>query len=196
MLLLTWNYQSAIIYANEYKWWNISLHFYKYKDVVRLGFIAKCIFWRLLKSFDIKSFYIHTWMPLNLSERRLSNSTIISINTEIIIRQVATAKIVGLNCSLSPVHIWIGMVVWPGPAKNNITTTSSKEVTKAKSAPEITPGKIRGRVILKKVFTGVLPKLDAALVMLWSNPVKVAVTVITTKGVPSAACARIRPRWV
>ena len=85
------------------------------------------------------------------------------------------------------------MVVWPGPAKNNITTTSSKEVTKAKSAPEITPGKIRGRVILKKVFTGVLPKLEAALVMLWSNPVKVAVTVITTKGVPKIMCAKIIP---
>ena len=37
---------------------------------------------------------------------------------------------------------------------------------------------------LKKVLVGVLPRLDAARVMLSSNPLKVAVTVITTNGVP------------
>ena len=58
------------------------------------------------------------------------------------------------------------MVVVSSPAKNNTTTTSSNEVTKANSAPEITPGKISGNVIFMKVFTGLLPKLAAARVTL------------------------------
>jgi len=62
---------------------------------------------------------------------------------DITIKHVATAIIVGLNCSLSPIHICTGIVVCEGPPTNNITTTSSKEVTKAKRAPEIMPGKIR-----------------------------------------------------
>ena len=73
---------------------------------------------------------------------------------------------VGLNCSLKPVHIWIGMVVFSSPAKNNTTTTSSNDVTNANNPPEITPGKIRGKVIFIKVFTGLLPRLAAALVTL------------------------------
>ena len=52
------------------------------------------------------------------------------------------------------------------PATNNMTTISSNEVTNANSAPEIIPGVIKGSVILKNVFVGVLPKLDAALVIL------------------------------
>ena len=51
-------------------------------------------------------------------------------------------------------------------AKNNTTTTSSKEVTNANNAPEITPGRINGKVIFIKVFTGLLPRLAAALVTL------------------------------
>ena len=82
------------------------------------------------------------------------------------IRQVATARIVGLNCSLKPVHIWIGIVVLSSPAKNNTTTTSSNDVTKANSAPEITPGKIKGNVIFINVFIGLLPRLAAARVTL------------------------------
>ena len=41
-----------------------------------------------------------------------------------------------------------------------------------------------GSVILKNVLVGVLPRLDAALVILSSKPLKVAVTVMTTNGVP------------
>ena len=37
-------------------------------------------------------------------------------------------------------------------------------------------------------------RLAEARVSEWSKPTRVAVTVITTKGVPSAVCARIRPR--
>ena len=116
-----------------------------------------------------------------------------SITIEPAIKQVATAIIVGLNCSLKPVHICIGTVVWPGPAKNKTTTTSSKDVTNANNAPEITPGVINGSITLKKVLVGVLPRLEAALVRLWSNPIKVAVTVITTNGVPRIICDIIIP---
>ena len=44
-------------------------------------------------------------IPLILSERLLKSSALTRINVDIIIKQVATAKIVGLNCSLKPVHI-------------------------------------------------------------------------------------------
>ena len=88
------------------------------------------------------------------------------------------------------------MVVFSNPAKNNTTITSSKEVTKANNAPEITPGIINGNVIFLNVWTGLLPKLAAARVTLWSNPVRVAVTVIPTKGVPTIMCAIIIPVWV
>ena len=46
---------------------------------------------------------------------------------------------------------------------------------------------------LKKVRIVSAPKLCEALIKLVSKPVKVAVTVITTKGVPRAVCARINP---
>ena len=55
------------------------------------------------------------------------------------------------------------------------------------------PGVIRGNVILKKVLVGVLPRLDAARVILSSNPLKVAVTVITTNGVPKIMWAITMP---
>ena len=132
-------------------------------------------------------------MPLIRSDLLLKSSAVTSINVERIIKQVATASIVGLNCSLKPVHIWIGIVVLSKPAKNNTTTTSSKDVTNANKAPEITPGKINGKVIFINVLTGSLPRLDAALVTLWSNPVNVAVTVMTTKGVPKIMCANTIP---
>ena len=55
-----------------------------------------------------------------------------SKKVDITIRHVATAMIVGLNCSLKPVHIWRGIVVndLSPPATNKITTISSKDVTK------------------------------------------------------------------
>ena len=46
------------------------------------------------------------------------------------------------------------------------------------------------------MLTGLLPKLAAALVTLWSNPDSVAVTVITTNGVPKIICAITIPRCV
>ena len=105
-------------------------------------------------------------IPLNLSDILLNNSALINIKVDKRIKQVATARIVGLSCSLKPVHICIGIVVFSKPARNNTTTTSSKDVTKANNPPEITPGNINGRVIFINVFTGLLPKLAAALVTL------------------------------
>ena len=105
-------------------------------------------------------------IPLNLSDLLLNNSALINIKVDKRIRQVATARIVGLNCSLKPVHICIGIVVLSKPAKNNTTTTSSKDVTNANSPPDITPGNIKGNVIFINVLTGLLPKLAAALVTL------------------------------
>ena len=86
--------------------------------------------------------------------------------------------------------------MFSNPAKNSTTTTSSNEVTKANNAPEITPGIINGNVIFINVFTGLLPKLAAARVTLWSKPVNVAVTVITTNGVPKIICDNTIPVWV
>ena len=136
---------------------------------------------------------IYLFIPLNLSDLLLNNSALINIKVERIIKHVATAKIVGLNCSLKPVHICTGIVVFSKPARNKTTTTSSNEVTNANNPPDITPGNINGRVIFINVFTGLLPKLEAALVTLWSKPDNVAVTVITTKGVPKIICANIIP---
>ena len=64
------------------------------------------------------------------------------------------------------------------------TTTSSKEVINANSPPEITPGNINGIILLKNVLNVSAPKLCDALIKFVSNPVNVAVTVITTNGVP------------
>ena len=52
------------------------------------------------------------------------------------------------------------------PAKKSTTTTSSKEVTNANKPPDITHGKINGKVIFINVLTGSLPRLAAALVTL------------------------------
>ena len=105
-------------------------------------------------------------MPLILSDLLLNNSAVTRIKVESIIEHVATARIVGLNCSLKPVHICIGIVVFSRPAKNNTTTTSSKDVTNANKPPDITPGNIKGNVIFIKVFTGSLTRVYAALVRL------------------------------
>ena len=100
---------------------------------------------------------------------------------------------VGLICSRIPDHIWMGIVRCSGPAMNSTTTTSSNEVMKANKAPETTPGVTSGSTTLKKARTGEAPRLAAARVKVWSNPVRVAVTVMTTKGIPSAVCASTTP---
>ena len=99
---------------------------------------------------------------------------------------------VGLICSLIPENICLGIVLCLTSANWSTTTTSSKEVMKANSPPEITPGKINGIWTLKNVLIGPAPKLADALVKLLSKPDNVAVTVMITKGVPRIACEIIR----
>ena len=76
---------------------------------------------------------------------------------------------------------------------NRTTTTSSKDVMKANKPPETTPGSIIGNVTRKNARVGFAPRLAAARNKVVSNPTNVAVTVITTKGVPSAAWDRMTP---
>jgi hypothetical protein len=93
-----------------------------------------------MKSIYIKIYYSainYLLIPLILSDLLLKSSAVSSIKVDSNIRQVATARIVGLNCSLKPVHIWIGIVVLSSPAKNNTTTTSSNDVTKANSEQKL-----------------------------------------------------------
>ena len=87
----------------------------------------------------------------------------------------------------------MGIVICSTLPINITTTTSSKEVINANKAPEITPGRINGIITLKKVRNVSAPKLCDALIKFVSKPVKVAVTVITTNGVPRAVCAKIIP---
>ena len=110
------------------------------------------------------------------------------------ISSVATAVMVGLICSRMPLNICRGRVRCSGLATNSTTTTSSKEVTKANSAPEMRPGRISGSVTRRNTVIGPAPRPAAARVRLWSNPVRVAVTVMTTYGVASAVWARMMPQ--
>ena len=109
------------------------------------------------------------------------------------ISSVATAAMVGVMFSRMPVNIWRGSVTCSGPARNRVTTTSSNEVAKANSAPEITPGAITGSVTRKNVRTGLAPRLRLARTRLSLKPCSVASTVVSTKGAPSAACTMISP---
>ena len=100
---------------------------------------------------------------------------------------------VGESCSRRPVHIWRGKVVCSGPPRNKTTTTSSNEVAKANSAPESTPGQTMGSITLRKAKNCEAPRLRAARIRLMSKPPSVAVTVITTNGMPKTACTSTIP---
>jgi hypothetical protein len=91
-----------------------------------------------------------------------AHSRVSSITTEKPISRVAAAAMVGLRFSRMPLNICRGRVACSGPARNRVTTTSSNEVAKANSAPEITPGAISGRVTRKNAVTGGAPRLAAA----------------------------------
>jgi hypothetical protein len=61
---------------------------------------------------------------------------------------------------------------------------SSQEVTKANRAPDRTPGRMQGMVILLKTIQAFAPRLLAACSNLMSKFARLAFTVITTKGIP------------
>jgi hypothetical protein len=112
---------------------------------------------------------------------------------ENITRMVAAARIVGLISLRIPDHICLGRVYCSGPPTKRTMTISSKEVIKAKRAPEITPGAISGACILKKFLIGLPPRFAAARIRFVSKPASDAVTVITTNGIPKIVCAIINP---
>ena len=145
-----------------------------------------------LKKFPTFLFFI----PLNLSDLLLNNSTVLNNAIDKATRHVAMHNITGLISCRRPAHICLGIVTCSTLPTNKTTTTSSKEVMNANNAPEITPGNINGMITLKNVLSVSPPKLCEALIKLLSNPVRVAVTVITTKGVPRAVCASIKPVYV
>ena len=111
-------------------------------------------------------------------------------------RSVATARMVGRISSRMPENIFHGMVRCSTEPTKSTTTTSSKEVMKANSAPDMTPGRISGTMTTKNVRVGLEPRLAAARVSEWSKPTSVAVTVMMTKGMPKAAWAMMTPKWV
>ena len=104
--------------------------------------------------------------PLRRSVLLRNSSSVVNSRIEIITRMVAADKMVGLISWRIPDHICRGRVNCSGPPTNSTITTSSKEVMKAKRAPEITPGKISGISTLKKLRIGPPPRLAAALVKL------------------------------
>ena len=132
--------------------------------------------------------------PRNRSLRRRSISTVASSPIEITTSIVATARMAGLIASRIPFHICLGIVCSSFRPTKSTTTTSSNEVTKANRAPDTIPGVIKGMITLKNVVVGEAPSDADARVSEWSNPSKVAVTVMITKGIPSVAWARITPR--
>ena len=91
---------------------------------------------------------------------------------------VAAAMIVGLIWSRMPENICTGSVRCSAAVRNSATTTSSNEVTKAKSAPEIMPGRISGITTLKNTVCGGAPQEAPARISVLSKLDKVAVTVL------------------
>jgi hypothetical protein len=81
---------------------------------------------------------------------------------ELMIRSEETAAIVGSISSLMLLHIRRGRVMARDPLRKIAITISSNDVMNAKTAPVITPGRIKGNVTLKKVFSRFAPKLIAA----------------------------------
>src|SRR5690606_11824397 len=69
----------------------------------------------------------------------------------------------------------------------------SKEVTKANTAHETTPGRMSGSVTWRKAARGLAPRLAAARTRVGSKPWSVALTVTTTNGTASTVWAMTRP---
>src|SRR5712692_4867908 len=79
---------------------------------------------------------------------------------------------------------------------NSVTTTSSNDTLKAKSAPPNTASRICGNVILKNVRIGPAPRLFDASSCERSNPYSALLTSTTTNGNASTLWARTSPPTV
>src|SRR5882724_8347975 len=98
---------------------------------------------------------------------------------------VEIAAMVGLTWSRSEVNI-LRVSVEDSPREmKSAMTTSSNEVTKAKSAPDSTEIRICGKVTVKKAIQRLAPTLRATISWLISYRRKPAVTVTMTKGMAS-----------
>ena len=103
------------------------------------------------------------------------------------------AAIVGSRKSRSVDQICTGSVLTSGLVRKIATTTSSSEVAKANSAPATTPGRISGNVTRRKTANGPAPRFAAARSTSASTVSRLALTVATTNGIASAACASTSP---
>ena len=88
----------------------------------------------------------------------------------------------GVTPVLTMDRIFSGSVVLPGPVTKKLMITSSMERENDNSAPDVTPGIIKGRIIFLKVTTWLAPKSIAASSRYLSNPANLARTEITTNG--------------
>jgi ABC-type sugar transport system permease subunit len=142
--------------------------------------------------------FFGTLAALGLSRPHMPARTLIMslLISPMIVPLIISAAGMFFFYSRMPENICHGIVRCLKLPTKSTTTTSSNEVMKANRAPEITPGRMSGTITLKKVRGGDEPRLAEARIRLLSKPTRVAVTVMTTNGVPSAAWARITPRWV
>src|SRR3712207_1699420 len=92
---------------------------------------------------------------------RVRSTTAITATVRNIRRTEADATVGSKNCS-TWARIWIGRVLIPGPVRKSDTETSLSEVMKARMKAAITPALTFGSTMVKKVFSGALPRLIAA----------------------------------
>src|SRR5690242_8864171 len=80
---------------------------------------------------------------------------------QIVVTAVTTtlddAAMVGSISTVTLLYIWTGSVCSVGDRRNSAMTTSSNDVTKAKTAPVTMPRLINGIVTFRKVRTGGAP---------------------------------------
>ncbi len=76
---------------------------------------------------------------------------------------------------------------------NSAITSSSNEATKAKAAPDSTPGRINGSITRRNAVTGRAPEIAAARISVRSKLARLAPTVTTTNGEAIVVCAMMMP---
>src|SRR5215470_8295860 len=128
------------------------------------------------------------------SPRRRSSSTTAMRTRETEISTTAAAATAGVMVSLTPLQSWRGSVRRSGLPTKRMTRSSSNEVTKAKTAPETTPGRMMGNVTFRNAWSGEAPRPAAARGRFTSKPCRVAAMVMTTKGSASTVCASTSPQ--
>src|SRR5262249_13835218 len=128
------------------------------------------------------------------SPRRRSSSTTAMRTRETEISTTAAAATAGVIVSLTPLQSCRGSVRCSGQPTKRMTKSSSNEVTKAKTAPETTPGRMMGNVTLRNAWSGDAPRPAAARGRFTSKPCRVAAMGMTTKGSASTVCASTNPQ--